>query len=88
MAQLQLKQLRPGGGSGWRRRSINDSQRAIIAARMANRPGLRLKITFEMLQLKPVCRFRYRRPYSHQAGGPLTVARRWRVSTTMPSAEQ
>ena len=34
---------------------LNDSQRAISAARMANRPGLRLKITFEMLQLKPVC---------------------------------
>ena len=39
-------------------------------------PGPRLKIIFEMLQLKPVCRFRYRRPHSHQAarwaadGGP------------------
>jgi hypothetical protein len=34
---------------------LNDSQRAIIAARMAIGPGPRLKITFEMLQLKPVC---------------------------------
>ena len=56
---------------------LNDRQRAIIAARMANRPGAALKITFEMLQLKPVCRFRYRRPHSHQAGAPLTTARRW-----------
>ena len=65
---------------------LNDSQRAIIAARMANRPGAALKnhlrdASIEASLSIPV-------PHSHQAGGPLTAARRWRVSTTMPSAEQ